>query len=193
MHSRRGRKCSTVWTCMYALCCLRACLPLPPPYPSSLPSSVSLSLCLKQLLHNLVAMTLLWLRYDIIYRPIDIMELAIISHIITSTTAHVYCINYRPTTHVMWYVHVHVACTRIMHSCTCMYMYIHVCISPMHACDIYTGFVGLFDFLLLLPFVLIWDVAGIERFELPPTPNVWTLMLVNAFIGTVLSELLWLW
>jgi solute carrier family 35 protein F5 len=55
------------------------------------------------------------------------------------------------------------------------------------------GFVGLFDFLLLLPLVLIWDAAGIEKFELPPTPNVWTLLLVNGFVGTVLSELLWLW
>ena len=30
-------------------------------------------------------------------------------------------------------------------------------------------------------------------FQLPPQPEVWTLLLVNGFIGTVLSELLWLW
>ena len=57
----------------------------------------------------------------------------------------------------------------------------------------FTGFVGLFDFLLLLPLVLIWDITDLEQFELPPTPNVWTLLLVNGFVGTVLSELLWLW
>ena len=57
----------------------------------------------------------------------------------------------------------------------------------------FTGFVGLFDFLLLLPLVLIWDIADVEQFELPPTPNVWTLLLTNGFVGTVLSELLWLW
>ena len=58
---------------------------------------------------------------------------------------------------------------------------------------IFTGFVGLFDFLLLLPLVLIWDITDLEQFELPPNPNVWTLLLVNGFVGTVLSELLWLW
>lgn len=30
-------------------------------------------------------------------------------------------------------------------------------------------------------------------FEFPPSSDVWTLLLVNGFVGTVLSELLWLW
>lgn len=55
------------------------------------------------------------------------------------------------------------------------------------------GFVGLFDFVLLLPLLVIWHYTKLELFELPPTPNVWTLLLVNGFVGTVLSELLWLW
>ena len=54
------------------------------------------------------------------------------------------------------------------------------------------GFVGLFDAVLLLPLVVIWHFTGIEPFEFPSN-NVWTLLLVNGFIGTVLSELFWLW
>ena len=76
----------------------------------------------------------------------------------------------------------------IMYAHTHTHTQTHVHTSTLHT----TGFVGLFDFLLLLPLVLIWDVRGIERFEVP-SPNVWTLLLVNGFVGTVLSELLWLW
>ena len=54
------------------------------------------------------------------------------------------------------------------------------------------GFVGLFDAVLLLPLVVIWHFTGIEPFEVPSN-SVWTLLLVNGFIGTVLSELFWLW
>lgn len=54
------------------------------------------------------------------------------------------------------------------------------------------GFVGLFDAVLLLPLVMIWHLTGIELFEVPSN-SVWTLLLVNGFIGTVLSELFWLW
>ena len=56
-----------------------------------------------------------------------------------------------------------------------------------------TGFVGLFDAILILPIVVIWHMTGLETFELPPTADIWTLLLINGFVGTVLSELLWLW
>jgi drug/metabolite transporter (DMT)-like permease len=52
--------------------------------------------------------------------------------------------------------------------------------------------VGLFDSVLLLPLVLVWHYTGLEEFKWPPTPNVWTLLLVNGFLGTVISELVWL-
>jgi hypothetical protein len=55
------------------------------------------------------------------------------------------------------------------------------------------GFVGLFDLFLLSPLLIIWHYTGFELFQWPPNSNVWTLMLVNGFVGTVLSELLWLW
>ena len=67
---------------------------------------------------------------------------------------------------------------------------------PNHDCleiPMFFGFVGLVDALLLLPLLAFWHYTGIEEFELPPTSNVWTLLLINGFIGTVLSELLWLW
>ena len=55
------------------------------------------------------------------------------------------------------------------------------------------GLVGLFDFILLFPMLFILHYTNTETFEFPPTTNVWTLLLVNGFVGTVLSELLWLW
>lgn len=55
------------------------------------------------------------------------------------------------------------------------------------------GFVGLVDGIIFIPVVWVWDYFGIEKFELPPTYEAWTVLLVNGFIGTVLSELLWLW
>ncbi len=55
------------------------------------------------------------------------------------------------------------------------------------------GFVGLLDGILLIPLVVSWHYFGLETFELPPTNEIWTILLFNGFVGTVLSELLWLW
>ena len=65
--------------------------------------------------------------------------------------------------------------------------------SSLPPCTRWTGFIGLFDFILLFPLLVIWHFVGIETFEVPPTPNIWTLLLVNGLAGTVISELLWLW
>ncbi|XP_061774494.1 solute carrier family 35 member F5-like isoform X4 [Nerophis ophidion] len=54
------------------------------------------------------------------------------------------------------------------------------------------GFVGLFNLLLLWPGFLLLHYTGFEAFELP-SQLVWTYILVNGLIGTVLSEFLWLW
>nr|XP_057938428.1 solute carrier family 35 member F5-like isoform X2 [Doryrhamphus excisus] len=54
------------------------------------------------------------------------------------------------------------------------------------------GFVGLFNLLLLWPGFLLLHYTGFETFELP-SQLVWTYILVNGLIGTVLSEFLWLW
>jgi solute carrier family 35 protein F5 len=54
------------------------------------------------------------------------------------------------------------------------------------------GFVGLFNTILLLPLVLLWHYTGLEEFEWPPDPAVWTLLLINGMVGTVISELVWL-
>ncbi|KAG7279574.1 hypothetical protein CRUP_034162 [Coryphaenoides rupestris] len=54
------------------------------------------------------------------------------------------------------------------------------------------GFVGLFNLLLLWPGFLVLHFTGFESFELP-SQLVWTYILVNGLIGTVLSEFLWLW
>ncbi|KAM4608337.1 solute carrier family 35 member F5-like isoform 2-T4 [Polymixia lowei] len=54
------------------------------------------------------------------------------------------------------------------------------------------GFVGLFNLLLLWPGFFLLHYTGFEAFELP-TQLVWTYILINGLIGTVLSEFLWLW
>ena len=53
------------------------------------------------------------------------------------------------------------------------------------------GFVGLFCFLFLWPLFFILHFTNHERFELPTKPQILA-MLINGIIGTVLSELLWL-
>merc|ERR1719433_518252 len=53
------------------------------------------------------------------------------------------------------------------------------------------GFVGLFSFLLLWPLFFILHHTNHERFELPNRLQILAL-LVNGVVGTVLSELLWL-
>lgn len=55
-----------------------------------------------------------------------------------------------------------------------------------------SGFVGLFNLLLLWPGFLLLHYTGFEAFELP-SQMVWTYILINGLIGTVLSEFLWLW
>merc|ERR1719433_675587 len=53
------------------------------------------------------------------------------------------------------------------------------------------GFVGFFSFILLWPVFFILHFTNHERFELPSRPQILAL-LVNGVVGTVLSELLWL-
>eukprot|EP00029_Vermamoeba_vermiformis_P000174 TRINITY_DN10192_c0_g1_i1.p1 TRINITY_DN10192_c0_g1~~TRINITY_DN10192_c0_g1_i1.p1 ORF type:complete len:365 (-),score=67.87 TRINITY_DN10192_c0_g1_i1:30-1124(-) len=52
------------------------------------------------------------------------------------------------------------------------------------------GFVGMFNCLMLWPFMIVLHYTGVESFELPPV-KVLLYLLVNGLIGTVLSDLLW--
>ena len=53
------------------------------------------------------------------------------------------------------------------------------------------GFVGLFNAALLWPGLIFCHFTGNEKFEMP-TIKQWEFLIINGFIGTVLSELLWL-
>jgi len=55
------------------------------------------------------------------------------------------------------------------------------------------GLVGAFNFFLLWPGFLILNYYGLEVFELPSNGKVWGYITLNALVGTVLSEFLWLW
>ncbi|ORZ23236.1 hypothetical protein BCR42DRAFT_404322 [Absidia repens] len=57
---------------------------------------------------------------------------------------------------------------------------------------LFFGFVGAFNILLLWPVFPLLDLLGIETFQLPQTPILWIMVLLNAFIGTFLSDYLWL-
>ncbi|XP_067001270.1 solute carrier family 35 member F5 [Anabrus simplex] len=54
------------------------------------------------------------------------------------------------------------------------------------------GFVGLFNLLLLWPLFFLFHYSKWESFEWP-TKHQWTFLLLNGLVGTVLSEVLWLW
>lgn len=57
---------------------------------------------------------------------------------------------------------------------------------------LFLGLAGLFSFVYLWPGFFIVHYSGLERFQWPPR-KVWLFLLVNSFVGTVLSEILWLW
>jgi len=57
---------------------------------------------------------------------------------------------------------------------------------------VFTGFVGLFNLLLLWPLFFLFHYSKLESFEWP-TRHQWTFLLLNGLVGTVLSEVLWLW
>jgi len=54
------------------------------------------------------------------------------------------------------------------------------------------GFVGLFNAVLLWPGFFICHFTNSEPFELP-TVKQWEFLILNGLVGTVVSELLWLW
>lgn len=57
---------------------------------------------------------------------------------------------------------------------------------------VFSGFVGLFNLLLLWPLFFLFHYSKWELFEWP-TRHQWTFLLLNGLVGTVLSEVLWLW
>ncbi|XP_024869840.1 solute carrier family 35 member F5 [Temnothorax curvispinosus] len=54
------------------------------------------------------------------------------------------------------------------------------------------GFVGIFNLTLLWPLFFILHYGHWEEFEWPNSHQ-WTFLIINGLIGTVLSEVLWLW
>ncbi|KAJ2449300.1 hypothetical protein EV183_004965 [Coemansia sp. RSA 2336] len=57
---------------------------------------------------------------------------------------------------------------------------------------LFFGVVGLANTLLLWPGFIVLHFSGLETFQLPHSQSVWAMILVNAFIGTFLSDYLWL-
>ncbi|KAI9269507.1 hypothetical protein EDC94DRAFT_656566 [Helicostylum pulchrum] len=57
---------------------------------------------------------------------------------------------------------------------------------------LFFGFVGAFNVLLMWPFFPILHYIGLEEFQLPYSISIWMMILLNAFIGTFLSDYLWL-
>ncbi|KAI8887550.1 hypothetical protein K501DRAFT_241950 [Backusella circina FSU 941] len=57
---------------------------------------------------------------------------------------------------------------------------------------LFFGFVGAFNVLLLWPIIPLLHHLGLETFEIPANATLWTVIVLNAFIGTFLSDYLWL-
>ncbi|XP_077293112.1 solute carrier family 35 member F5 isoform X1 [Arctopsyche grandis] len=57
---------------------------------------------------------------------------------------------------------------------------------------LFFGFVGLFNLLLLWPLFFVFHLTSWEVFEWPSKQQ-WLWLLLNGLVGTVLSEVLWLW
>ncbi|KAJ1862154.1 hypothetical protein LPJ73_000834 [Coemansia sp. RSA 2703] len=57
---------------------------------------------------------------------------------------------------------------------------------------LFFGAVGLANILLLWPGFLLLHWTGIETFQMPQTGKMWAMILVNALVGTFLSDFLWL-
>ncbi|KAJ2956162.1 hypothetical protein NQZ79_g7957 [Umbelopsis isabellina] len=58
--------------------------------------------------------------------------------------------------------------------------------------SLFFGFVGAFNVVLLWPCFGILHILGIEKLELPGAGAIWGLIILNALIGTFLSDYLWL-
>ncbi|CEG65027.1 hypothetical protein RMATCC62417_01899 [Rhizopus microsporus] len=57
---------------------------------------------------------------------------------------------------------------------------------------LFFGFVGIFNLLLLWPFFFILNYFELEKFELPFSTSIWIMIFLNAFVGTFMSDYLWL-
>ncbi|KAI8376138.1 uncharacterized protein BYT42DRAFT_546854 [Radiomyces spectabilis] len=57
---------------------------------------------------------------------------------------------------------------------------------------LFFGYVGAFNVVLLWPFLFVLHWTGLEPLELPSTETLWAMILINAFIGTFLSDYIWL-
>ncbi|OZJ05272.1 hypothetical protein BZG36_01960 [Bifiguratus adelaidae] len=57
---------------------------------------------------------------------------------------------------------------------------------------LFFGFVGAFNVVLLWPVFGLLHVLGIEQFALPSTGTIWGMVIINALIGTFLSDYMWL-
>ncbi|PIA16331.1 hypothetical protein COEREDRAFT_42826 [Coemansia reversa NRRL 1564] len=57
---------------------------------------------------------------------------------------------------------------------------------------LFFGAVGLANIVLLWPGFFVLDFTGLEAFELPRSGRMWAMVLVNALVGTFLSDYLWL-
>ncbi|RHZ49971.1 hypothetical protein Glove_508g60 [Diversispora epigaea] len=57
---------------------------------------------------------------------------------------------------------------------------------------LFFGFIGLFNIFLLWPLFILLHLCGFEYFQLPSNGEIWTMITINALVGTFLSDYLWL-
>ncbi|EYE94059.1 putative integral membrane protein [Aspergillus ruber CBS 135680] len=55
---------------------------------------------------------------------------------------------------------------------------------------LFFGLVGFFNMVFIWPGFIIMHFTGLEKFELPPTDRVWTILLVNS-VSSLVSDIVW--
>ena len=58
---------------------------------------------------------------------------------------------------------------------------------------LFFGFVGAINMLLIWPFFIVLHFTGLERFEMPPSSRIWTIVLVSASVCVISLEMLKPW
>ncbi|MCJ1461917.1 hypothetical protein MMC07_000516 [Pseudocyphellaria aurata] len=58
--------------------------------------------------------------------------------------------------------------------------------------DLFLGFIGVFNTIVLFPGLVICHFSGIENFQFPPTRRIWAIVMINASISIV-SDVSWIY
>ncbi|CAO3696328.1 unnamed protein product [Rhizopus stolonifer] len=83
-------------------------------------------------------------------------------------------------------------CGAVFYGCYTVLLKLKIGDESRISMSLFFGFVGVFNLIFMWPFFFALSYSGLEKFELPFSNTIWIMILANAFIGTFLSDYLWL-